>query len=400
MKPGSMRKIKLFHCGDPGVYDKYHPSYVSCIEKVPEILYLIAHSHKFELRREDIPKKLEIDSALCRKALEALERINAISIRDGRIKLNFAVFLERDISLLEDWNRNIAQRISQKIISKKAAIVKNASRLAHYDTSNRAEILYHIIACYTLDWQALELFSEKGLLRMGKPQPGNRNYVLTGYEESQRVFEYSDSLFCSSNNISVDKFTFSSFGDSNGWRINDMRGFITNIERIVVGGIRYERLGLLYNKLLREFHQSTIFKFGELLHRIANGKTYLTELNDEDQRLLSFLQEMQYVSYKDSLIHAKVPIFEPADTLILKDIAKLILFDIFEDVQTALIAIAKEIPEFTPIRHDVDPADTANPIWHHVFGLVNEQLMSNRLIASPKSIETEGRYLKALYMEF
>jgi hypothetical protein len=54
--------------------------------------------------------------------------------------------------------------------------------------------------------------------------------------------------------------------------------------------------------------------------------------------------------------------------------------------------------KLTPVRHKVDIKETANELWHQIFGAVNEYLVKEGVVASPNYIEGQGKYLRSLEM--
>ncbi len=396
-----MEKIKLYHCGDPGAYDEYHPVYVKSIEYVPEILYIIAKNEAFTLSTQDIAKLLNIEVKGCIKGLNALKKINAITESNGRFKLNFQAYLEEDVLLLQEANKHLSRKLGEKIIELENKIVEKIKNLKHCDNTSIGILLYHIIACRTLDWQGLDYFAEKGILNISKIQPGNRDYLIIGYEENKKVREYSDKLFCCSNNTKSENIRFSSFGDDQGLRMKGMRGVLVSYQRNLIHGSKYKEVGQAYNALLKGFNDKLVKDLGELLLDIANKKLCYNQFKNEDKLMIDFLKVMEYIGFKDesSIITVKIPIFEVQDKVVLNEISEMVLLHISEEVEKAFRYIAENVLQLTSIRHMVDIKDMANEIWHQIFGEINNYLMEVGFIAKPTFIEGEGHYFKALYID-
>ena len=87
------------------------------------------------------------------------------------------------------------------------------------------EELYHILCNNTFDNYSLKYLMDKWLIRDYKKNPGNRNYIIIGYEKSDFVNDYSNKLLCSNNRFKCNYITFNSFGDTDGARKDLYRYF-------------------------------------------------------------------------------------------------------------------------------------------------------------------------------
>lgn len=396
-----MKSLKLYHHGAPGAYDEYHPIYVHSMEYVPEILYIIAKNEPFTLSEKDILEILNIDSKVCQKAIKALEKINAISNVNNKYKINFQTFLEEDVILLQGINKLLSEKLGRKIIEIKDRIIEKVSKLKHYDKNDLDVLLYHIIACHTLDWAGIDFFADKGMINTGREQPGNRNYLLIGYEESEKVQEYSDKLFCCSNNTRSENIRFSSFGDDEGLRMKGMRGVLISAQRNLLHSSKYEEVGLAYNALIQTFNNSLVKRLGELLLKMVNEDTCYKQYSDEDKLMIDMLKAMEYIKFQNesSKINVIIPVFEQEDKVIFDEVAHMVLSHISVDVENSFKHIVKTLPQLTSVKHGVSIEDMSNEIWHQIFGGINEYLMESGFIAKPPYREGEGHYLKTLYVD-
>ena len=55
--------------------------------------------------------------------------------------------------------------------------------------------------------------------------------------------------------------------------------------------------------------------------------------------------------------------------------------------------------EITPNFNEVPIKDTLNEVWHIIFGLINEELIKQKVVACPIYIKGQGRFLKCIYIE-
>lgn len=54
------------------------------------------------------------------------------------------------------------------------------------------------------------------------------------------------------------------------------------------------------------------------------------------------------------------------------------------------------VSKVTPVRQRVDIKETANEVWHQIFGAINEYLVKEGFVTLPYNKEWEGRYLRGL----
>ncbi len=96
--------------------------------------------------------------------------------------------------------------------------------------------------------------------------------------------------------------------------------------------------------------------------------------------------------YKDNVIN--VPIIKKKEHLVF---SKELMDLIYDDINNILLNITNI--NLTPNMNEVPYKDTANEIWHIIFGLINEELIKEGIVAEPNSYIDEGRYLKCIYIE-
>lgn len=52
--------------------------------------------------------------------------------------------------------------------------------------------------------------------------------------------------------------------------------------------------------------------------------------------------------------------------------------------------------KLTPVRHGTNIKETANEVWHQIFGATNEYLVKIGFEATPNHIVGQGRYLRSV----
>ncbi len=383
-----------------GEYDEYNPRYVRSRYGVPEILYLLADNSPYSLAQEDIENKLDIDTKACKDALNSLLKINAISVRENKYKINFPAFIEKDFELLGDFNIKIGKLLGDKIISLKDEIDAKLSKLSCYRSCDIKVLRYHTIGCSTFDEGAIDYFTDKGVITTSKLQPGGRDYLIIGYEESDKSFEYSLKLLCSCNIFYTGNIGFCSFGDADGDR-KDVMSFFRSVQSNLEKATEHEDLNRIYIKLNAYNNKVIAKKCGEMLLKILGERTCYNNLKEEEKDVAVFLKELGYFDFKDEYSDIKciVPVFSLDDKVIIDEISDLVTLNIYEIVKETIENLDRNVPDLTSIKHMVESRDIANELWHFMFGATNEYLVKAGFYAEPEYKKGEGRYFKCIYME-
>lgn len=392
-----MKRLNLYYFGDIGVYDKYNPAYVCDENFASEILYIIAENEPFSLTQEDMSKFIDIDNHRLNNIINNLKRINAIEENKKKFKINFPIFLQNDIEIMDVYLKNVGEQIVDRIIKIKSLIIQKLKNLSNYKIFDEERLLYHIICDMIFDGIAFDFFEERNVFTSSKLQPGNRNYMIIGYEDSSLVDNYSNKLLCSSNNYGSNKFIFNSFGDSNGLR-KDMYRFFRMTQQSIKGSTPFPHVNLSYIKIIDKVNKNIAEKCGQLLWGIFSEATNYNELSNEDKELAIFLKDMDYINIDetDNKLYCNVPIFQEKDMKIVTEIGEIILIEILETVKNTLISLEKDSENLTAIKHKVNIKEVGNELWHQIFGRANEELITREIVAKPYSSEQEGRYLRSM----
>ncbi len=392
-----MKRLNLYYFGDIGVYDKYNPAYVCDENFASEILYIITENEAFSLTQEDISKSINIDNHRLNSIINNLKRINAIEQKEDKYKINFPVFLESDIEIMDVYLKNVGEQIVDIIIRIKPLVVEKLQNLSSYKIFDEERLLYHIICDMIFDGIAFDFFEQRNVFTSSKLQPGNRNYMIIGYEDSYIVDSYSNKLLCSSNNYGSNNFIFNSFGDSNGVR-KDMYRFFRMTQQSIRNSTPFQDLNLTYIKIIDKVNKNIAEKCGQLMWGIFSEATNYNELSNEDKELAIFLKEMDYINIDeiDNKLYCNVPIFQEKDMKIVTEIGEIILIEVLETVKNTLSSIEKYSKGLTAIKHKVSIKEVGNELWHQIFGRANEELIAREIVAKPYESKKEGRYLKSM----
>lgn len=392
-------KIELFHFGDCGQYDELNPFYIFAKENTPEILFLIAHSEPFELKANDIAKLLDCELKDLENILNAMEKIHMVLVKNDRYSINFPVFLEKDLHLLDKFSKKTAQKIGDLVIMNKEKLHQLVSKLSAHKYFSYERLLYHIIGDYIFDGTAIEYFGTREIFKISKEQLGHRDYILIGFEESEKMFDFSDNILCSSNNYKVKNIRFNSFGDGNGNR-EDLYRFFRQVNSSLKNATDNDKLNLSYIKLIEQQNQMLGENCAILIKRVLNEDICISDLSPMERKRFDFLKELGYVREdKKSKISFKVPVFQANDISILKEISNCILCIIENEIDNTFKKLNNDYKELSAIKHKVDIKEIANELWHQVFGSINEYLVEKNFFERPNYIDGQGRFFQSIYIE-
>lgn len=392
------RKLNFYFFGDIGEYDSYNPEYACNKQYAPEVLYLIANNEPFAISKFDIAEILHIEEEVITNIINNLELINAIETKDNTYMLKFPVFLEEDVKDIENYINDIGEVIGKKIIDMKEMLYAEASKLRCSKYHNYERVLYHIICDIIFDGTAFEFFTERNTFCASKLQPGVRDYIIVAYEDSKVVEKHSNKILCSSNNFRSSGFTFNSFGDLNGLR-KDMFRFFRLTQKSIDSASPFDKANELYNKALDKMNKNIAYECGILIQNIISSNTQYNELSDKQKDIAQFLNVLEYITIndEDNTILVNVPVFYDFElSTIVKEISDSILINIFSIVKEVFDNFEVNASTLTPIRHKVDIKETANEVWHQIFGAANEYLVKEGFVATPINVDGQGRYLRSV----
>ncbi|MGV8981666.1 hypothetical protein [Clostridium sp.] len=392
------RKLNMYFFGDVGEYDCYNPAYICGKQYTSEILFLISSKQPFSISKSEISSYLNIEDAVITDIIHNLEMINAIEVKENTFRIKFPIFLEQDVIKMEKYIINIGEVIGKKIVSLRDILYKNISDLRCSKCHSNERILYHIICDKVFDDTAFDFFAEKSTFCTSKSQPGNRNYIIVAYEDSEAVAAHSNTLLCSSNNYRSCDFTFNSFGDSNGSR-KDMYRFFRLIQDSIDNKSSFHELNISYIKIIDNMNSEIAAKCGELMCNIISNDIKYNQLDEKEKDLARFLKELKYIDIGDltNIIVINVPVFyEFENTTVIKNLSDIILINIYPIVEKVFEDFNSNASELTSVRHNVDIKEIANELWHQIFGATNEYLVKEGFVSSPYAIDGEGRYLRSI----
>jgi predicted PP-loop superfamily ATPase len=392
-------KLDLFYFGDIGKYDAFNPAHVCAQEYAAEILYLIASRAPYELSEAEIARLLGVEQETMRPVIDSLLRIKAIERRDDMYRICFPAFLQGDVQQMRGILSSASDSVVRTLERLKSQLVPIAQRFRCHRQFSVGRILYHVICDSVFDDRAFACFEKERLLCASKPQPGNRDYLMIGYEACEEVAQNSNLLLCSSNNYSFDGVRFNSFGDSDGRR-KDMYRFMRMFASEPHGLAQFLDRVEDIEMLLSSDMESIASRCSSMVKRVVSNDVYWTDLTDDAETAL-LLSELGYVSRRqdDNHLSMMVPVFYPDEQPLIAAVSDIVLPQIDDAVKRAFDSFLMRTGDFTAVRHGVNIEEIGNELWHQTFGLTNERLAETGYVDQPPHIDGQGRFFRSIRME-
>lgn len=160
----------------------------------------------------------------------------------------------------------------------------------------------------------------------------------------------------------------------------------------------FDKVNIAYNNVLDRMNKKIAYECGNLIRSVIEKDITYSQLSEQEKSIAQFLQELEYISInEDNSISVNITVFydfEVATTI--KELSDIILENIFPIVKEIFDSFEINVSEITPVRHNVDIKETANELWHQIFGATNEYLVKEGFVATPNNIDGQGRYLRSL----
>jgi len=392
-------KLDLFYFGDIGKEDAFNPSYVCAQQYAAEMLFLIASCAPYELSEAEIARFLGVEQETLRRVIDSSQRIKVIECKDDTYRICFPVFLQGDVQQMTGILSSVGDSIARTLERLSSQLVPIAQRFRCHKQFSVGRILYHVICDSVFDDRAFAYFEKEKLLCTSKPQPGNRDYLIIGYEACEEVAQSSDLLLCSSNNYTCDGVRFNSFGDSYGRR-RDMYRFTRVFDSEPHELTQFLDRAEDIETPLSSDMESIASRCSSMVKRIVSNDVYWTDLTDDAETAL-LLSELGYVSGRQENNHISmmVPVFYQDEQPLIIAIGDIVLPQIDNAVRQAFDSFSMHAGDFTAVRHGVNIEEIGNELWHQIFGLTNERLAETGYVDKPPRVDGQGRFFRSIRME-
>lgn len=299
--------------------------------------------------------------------VSGLIQAGAIRQEGGALWLNCPVFLEEDLEPLRRLTGTAAEDIAQALWPRAGEMEQLLAGLANGFPGKVN--LYHLLCGCVFDGLYFDELEAAGLVSTGRDGAQGLSDLLILYECGGALERWSRSLLCSYNRYGSRAGTFQSFGDSAGDRWDLYRA----ARQLEEGVLRDASLLPLPKEALVEEYI-----------RLAGG-------GPVDREAMACFARFGYAEAGRPC----VPIYVWEEDRPVLDA----LFRLVREVTAPLIRDVLDrlggMDCLTANRHRVPLRETANEIYHLLFGQVNERLVASGVVAPPEDHGAQGRYRKA-----
>lgn len=312
-----------------------------------------------------------------RALIDSLIDVGVIRVSNGFILFDTPIILQQDQAVLTKLLADRASRLADGIEQHKSELYSLAQAIKNgFDVRTN---LYHILCGAVFDGCLFDALHREEILTTSRLHTSGLDYLIVIYEQCAELCNFSNQLLCSYNRLTDGVRSLQSFGDCAGnrfdfyrlfrlWEQNALQGKFLALSHILNG----EDCASLKGSLLLE-----VQKF------VDTGICSHT--------CLSLLERFGYA--KDGKLC--VPVFRRNDQSVAQKISDMILTYFLDDMKEALLSSETGLA-LTCAAHGVSPMEIANELYHILFGLVNEILVSRRFVCTPVQYPGEGRYLKSI----
>ena len=379
-----MKYLNIFYFdNDLGTFDEFNPRFVMEQKHTKEIISLISNNPPFYYDLYNLLAELNTDNKSLKTSINLLKNISAIDEKNGHFCLNFPFFLDNDIKTIKTTISSLLNKNKAILLDKIQGL---KSKLLELYPNIKIELsLYHLLCGKIFDGLMFDYLEEQGLLKQSYIQKDNRDYMLIGYQNSYKCNKFNANLFCSFNNAKYNNNSLTSFGNASGERLDYFRYLKLREKNNLYGKF------LIMDKYLKDESNLDIVK-----HSLLNIIDLLEEKKIVKNKYLDMLKLTNYVDKSNNII---VPIFDDCLT-------KIDMF--YEEVKKELgVIITKILNEFkifilnsniTCLKHNIPIEQLSNELWHIFFGMLNEYLIKEKIVATPQQFLKQGKYLKCIYL--
>jgi len=229
------------------------------------------------------------------------------------------------------------------------------------------------------DGSFFDYLSDYQTLATSRLHPAGIDYIITVYEKCPKLDSFSHHLLCSYNRFSDGKRALQSFGDANGNRIDFYRFYCQKLLGAVPPALKY----------IEEIWDSLICD-NDRMH-ILNALQIFDETESCDENCMRLFEAFGYVSDGKYV----VPVFHQSAKSVVEKLTRIVIDCIGTDMGK-LLSDSPIMFQLHCRQHGVSKEEAANEVYHILFGMLNEELVSRGIVQKPNFIDGEGRYLKSI----
>lgn len=369
--------IRFLMCGREQECNPYGLTAPTVVQK----LLLLINTRPLGIN--DVVRELGVPRRVVEEHIGKLAKCGLIREENGAYVPAFPIFMldeQRKLLSLVDRLANAVAMVIKENIEMLRDMVRGF--LVTKKGLKIPDIEYVIIGAITLDYEALEVLSEKGVVVKAKRMPDGGEYVFTGFESGLIDL---DKMWIWGHHAVLERYWFSSHG------------------RIPAGGrwaalpdiawLWYE-LGLSIEDI-----KSKISELGrileELLYRDMASRDLGRELGIEKKSLaidLTLLLTLGYVALVDKKWRLNTLVFTHDEYMKAKLFSRIVLekvVNIYKDMKNEILEWYRKT---LSARNGIPLEEALNPVHHLVANRTLEKLMETGIIGKPSKRPDGGEY--------
>lgn len=320
-------------------------------------------------------------SPLCRRfskeQIDTLIRIGLLRKEGEAIFLDSTVILEEDTTVFTTALACGVERMAEHLAQKKREMYHLADELQNGFAPQTN--LYHLLCGQVLDGEFFDCLAEENLVSTSRQHPSGLDYIITIYENCDRLNRFSDGLLCSYNRYTDGKRALQSFGDSDGSRMDFFRFSWQKAAGKVPASLSFIEAD--WDSIPEECRKKEILD--EVQHLADTGVC--------KSGVLRLLEDFGYAQNGK----ISVPVYRENTVSIVKRMTEIVRACIFEDMRKLLVS-PNVLSGFFCQKHHTSTPELANEVYHVIFGLLNEALVVRGVVEAPAYRKGEGRYLQSI----
>ncbi len=312
-------------------------------------------------------------------ALETLQTLRLIRREGDKYALAFSLLTNADLDKIRAVAEVEGKSLATALLARCSEIENILARNPQLGVDWKARA-FIVLGCASLDWDGLDFVRKRGYLAV--PEEGTYlpdAHQIGGGGSLRGIYWGSHSFH--------ETIAVTSFGDHYSLPRNALPDIISSVANLLP---RLEAPESLKSRLVGAAGALIRRRAGLMMLSLREGEKTLEQLagasgitDEETQKLVNFLLELNYIGAVDGRYRALIPVFNEHDEPMVKDLRHLgqeVMVKWFNEHYKAL---CQELSNLTPVRYEVPLAEGFYWVWHYIFGLANRELVTAGLFADP-----------------
>lgn len=305
------------------------------------------------------------------------EEVGFFREENGKIYLDCPVICREDIPVIRREFSTIVKLLVEKLEQHTADLYRLTKE--QKNGFSEQENLYHLLCGAVFDGSLFDCLEREQAVCTSKQHKSGLDYLITVYEDCMECQSFSDRLLCSYNRFTDGKRSLESFGDANGNRRDFYRFF------------RMREQGILVPCREEEWIRRIESQQGNVREYLLDQTQNLAEGKRIPQQVQSLLKQFGYCNENGIC----VPVFREDAKQTVEKLTDLVSSLLLGEMIDSVTAASRHL---SCIRYGVSVEEAANETYHILFGMINEELVSRKIVSTPLSFPGEGSYRKCIWL--